>query len=171
MTTRCVNTSALQCIWLSKSQKPLWTIFMNPLATEGCIYSCTSNSYIYFSYIQETNCGVEQMLRNCAYVVSFCFHLACFHIALYTVLDAGLSAVSWSGNVSERMIGTLFFWNSNKIKWNHGIACFPSCSQKKAFVHFPLLQPVSQIMSNYSSTNKADHSHWIMSPYIDKAHS
>lgn len=135
MTTRCANTSDLQCIWSSKSQKPWWTIFLNSPVTEGRIYSCTSNSYTYFSHVQETNCGVEQMLRNCAYVVSFFFHLPCFH--------TGLSVVLWSGNVSERMIGILFYRNSSKIKWNHGKACFPSCSQKKAFLHFPLLQPVS----------------------------
>jgi len=94
------------------------------------------------------------MFRNCAYVVSFFFHLTCFDIAFYTALDAGPSVVLWSENASERMIGTLFYRNSSKIKWNHGKACFPSCSQKKAFLHFPLLQPVSQTMSDYSSTNE-----------------
>lgn len=53
-------------------------MFMNSLVTKVCIYSGTSKSYIYFFYTQETNCGVEQTLRNCAYVVLFLFHLLAF---------------------------------------------------------------------------------------------
>lgn len=99
--------------------------------------------YIFFLYFrQETNCGVEQMLRGCASVVLFLFYLLSRCIVSHTSLDTGPYVALWSGNVFEKIsvIFTEILAKLNAIVTKH---FFSSCPQKTAFFHFLLFLSVS----------------------------
>lgn len=86
-TTSCASTSDHHVPWLLQ-------VTHTPVLPTPTFIALTD---------KKPKCGVEQMLRSCAYVLfPPLFYLLSHCIVSHTTLDTGPYAALWSGNVFER---------------------------------------------------------------------